>query len=310
MVSYNTASLTEKALGALKAACAGVSVQIIVVDNASRDDSVQRIRAGFPEVSLIVNERNVGFGRANNQALSCASARYILLVNTDTFVPPGAIREAVAYMDANPRAGVLGVKLTGADGTLQPSARRFPTPWGLFLSRTGLCRLKVFARGRIPDDDAADCDEIRRCDWVPGCFYLVRRSLIDQIGLFDPRFFLYYEEVDHCLRTVRAGWEVVYYPKITAVHLGGESAKLEGPLTSSGRQLAEIQVESELLYFRKNYGRAGLWKGAILALLADAIVAAKRLLKLRGREGAEAITHGALVLAMLLRTRFGVRPTR
>ncbi|POZ99712.1 glycosyltransferase family 2 protein, partial [Pseudomonas sp. MWU12-2312b] len=108
-------------------------------------------------------------------------------------------------------------------GDLQPSCRYFPTPLNVFMARTGLERF--FPGVKKVDDMTWDHNSVRECDWVPGCYYLIRREVIDQVGLFDPRYFLYYEEVDHCKRVKQAGWKVVYYPHTTVVHIGGESAK-------------------------------------------------------------------------------------
>src|SRR6185295_2450780 len=145
-----------------------------------------------------------------NQVLDRVRGRYVLLLNTDAYVEPDALSKTIAYMDAHPRCGVLGVRLVGSDGGLQPSCRYFVTPWKLFLMRAGLSRF--FPRTRLVDDMSWDHASVRACDWVPGCFYLVRKQVIDAVGLFDPRFFLYYEEVDHCRAVKAAGWEVVYCP--------------------------------------------------------------------------------------------------
>lgn len=311
MVNYNTADLLVRSVQALKRAANGIGVQIIVVDNASRDDSVLRIAKEHPDVIVIANRDNVGFGRACNQALARASGEYVLLLNTDAFVAPDSLAKTLAYMQMHRRCGILGVKLVGADGRLQPSARYFPTPWNLFLTRTGLGRFRIFRSVRMVDDMNWDHASVRRCDWVPGCFYLVRRTVIDQIGLFDSRYFLYYEEVDHCLAARRAGWEVVFYPDTTVVHLGGESAKLTGEITPSGRQVEALRVESELLYFRKNAGPIGAWAAMVLCVLADAIAALKRLIKGANLlQAVEHLRHAALVWRLFVRTGFGTRPTR
>src|SRR6185295_455570 len=126
------------------------------------------------------------------------------------------------------------------------SCRYFPTPWNVFLSSTGIQR--YFPRTRLVDDLDWDHASVRECDWVPGCYYLIRRGVLDDIGLFDPRFFLYFEEVDHCYRARKAGWPVVYYPDTQVLHIGGESAESVAKLTV-GRQILESQIESELLYF-------------------------------------------------------------
>ena len=142
---------------------------------------------------------------------------------------PIRLLKTVEFMDSHPRCGVLGVKLVGPDGSLQPSCRYFPTPWNVFLARTGLHRF--FPGTRLVDDMSWDHASVRECDWVPGCYYLVRREVIEDVGLFDPRYFLYYEEVDHCRAVRQAGWSVIYYPHTQVVHIGGESAESEGPLT-------------------------------------------------------------------------------
>ncbi|MGH6801855.1 MAG: glycosyltransferase family 2 protein [Methyloceanibacter sp.] len=309
IVNYNTEGLLQDAIGRLLAATAHMSIKIVIVDNASKDNSVALIRSAFPGCELIANKTNVGFGRANNQALGHVRGRHILLLNTDAFVSPDTLDKTVAYMDAHKRCGILGVKLVGRDGILQPSARYFPTPWNLFLARTGLNR--IFTNVRMVDDMAWDHASVRQCDWVPGCYYLVRKEVIDQVGLFDPRYFLYYEEVDHCLAAKKAGWEVVFYPDTTVVHIGGESAKSESDITQSGRQIEALQIESELLYFRKNHGVVGVWMNVLLTTLGDAIIVLKRLLKRKSPVGFGAYAkHVALVWSLFGRTRWGTRPTR
>lgn len=309
LVNYNTRHLLEQCFGRLKAACGSLRSQVIVVDNSSADDSIPFIRRHWPGWELIANASNVGFGRANNQALPRVEGRYVLLLNTDAFVAPDSLEKTVAYMDAHPRCGILGVRLVGRDGELQPSARYFPTPWNLFLQRTGLGRF--FPGARLMDDLDWDHASVRQCDWVPGCYYLVRREVIDQVGLFDPRYFLYYEEVDHCLAAKRAGWEVVFFPHTSVVHLGGESARTVADVTPSGRQVEALQVESELLYFRKNHGPGTLGLHVLLTLLGDAWLAAKRLLLGRRPLGLLAyFRHARLVWTLLRRTGWGRHPTR
>ena len=308
IVNYNTAHLLGEMFAALERAAGPHALQCIVVDNASRDDSVALLRRAYPQHQLIANRENVGFGRANNQALPFAKGEYVLLLNTDAFVAPGALERSVAYLEAHPRCGILGVKLLGRDGSPQPSCRFFPTPWNLFLQRTGLARL--FPRARLVDDPAWDHAAPRACDWVPGCYYLVRRRLIDEVGLFDPRYFLYYEEVDHCRAARRAGWQVVCLPEASAIHLGGESAKSAGPVTAAGRQLEALHAESELLYFRKNHGLAGAAASVLLQTLADAGAFARRLARRSAADPGACWRHAALVWGLALRTGLGARPTR
>lgn len=309
VVNYNTGYLLHEALDALALSAQGMSLQTIIVDNASKDDSAALMQRDFAQHHLIFNDKNVGFGRANNQALPLLTGDYVLLLNTDAFVQPETLRETVAYMQANPRCGVLGVQLVGRDGAWQPSARYFPTPWNLFLQASGLTRLSPGTR--LVDDAQWHYDTPQHCDWVPGCYYLVRREVVDTVGLFDPRYFLYYEEVDHCFATKKAGWDVVCYPHTRVVHIGGESAKSDGAITHSGRQLQGLQVESEQLYFRKNHGLTGLLGGVLLTLLADLMNTGKCLLGRRPTERASShLAHAGLYLSTLLRTRLGAHATR
>jgi N-acetylglucosaminyl-diphospho-decaprenol L-rhamnosyltransferase len=309
IVNYNTADLLPRAIGALRDASIGLRVQTIIVDNASRDNSVTRIRNEFPDCTLIENQNNVGFGRANNQALPHATGRYVLLLNTDAFVSRDSLVKTVAYMEKAPDCGILGVRLTGPDGNIQASARFFPTPWTRFLARAGLTRWLGKSRQTEHHDGAPD--SVRACDWVPGCYLLIRRSVINQIGLFDPRFFLYYEEVDLCLAAKNAGWSVICFYGTTVIHIGGESAKSDSEITTVGRQIDALQMESELLFFRKNGKLTGLFLTLLLNFLADVVIIVKRALKGKTPLGIAAGSKRTLLLwSLCWRTHLGTRPTR
>lgn len=309
IVNYNTGFLLEKCLRPIQNMMPGNGIEVILVDNASSDDSVERLKSNYSDFKTIFNAKNVGFGRANNQALALAKGRYVLLLNTDAFIAPDSISKTIAFMDTNPKCGVLGVRLEGRDGVLQPCCRYFPNPWNSFLHRTGLARF--FRHVKMVDDMAWPHDEVRACDWVVGCYYLIRKEVIDQIGLFDPRFFLYFEEVDHCFAAKKAGWEVVFYPHTTVIHLGGESAKSAGEITQSGRQIEAIQMESELLYYRKNLGLAMCIMHITLSILGDLLLLLKRLLKrMDPLQAGLTWQHAKLLLTLFWRTRFATQSTR
>jgi len=309
VVNYNTGYLFDRMFAALNAAAASLRIETIVIDNASTDDSIDVLESKYPFVTLIKNHTNVGFGRANNQAIPIVRGRYVLLLNTDAFVAPATLVQTIDFMNTNAACGVLGVKLVGTDGTLQPSCRYFPTPWNVFLARSGLARL--FPNTRMVDDMNWDHASIRQCDWVPGCFYLIRAEVIRQVGLFDPRFFLYYEEIDHCRAVRDAGWNVIYYPNTHVTHIGGESAKTEGAVTDFGRQLSSLQIESELLYFRKYFGLSGALASIVLSTLADVISIIKRTLKTSNiNNTTSAFQHILAVLKVMVATGFASRPTR
>lgn len=277
LVNYNTAHLLEECFDCLFRSLGPIQIQVILVDNASADDSLSRLAGMTEKVTVVSNNKNVGFGRANNQALPLITGRYVLLLNTDAFVAPDTLTKTLTWMDENPESGVLGVKLTEREGGLQPSCRYFPTPLNVFLNRTGLHRFLPWVRGI--DNMSWDHASVRECDWVPGCYYLIRRETLDMVDLFDPRFFMYYEEVDHCRRVKAAGWKVLFYPHTSVVHIGGESAKTTGEVTKAGRQISELQIESELLYFRKHYGRTGLALHIVLVGFGDVLVVCKQLIK-------------------------------
>ena len=308
VVNYNTAHLLERMFDALDNGRGVLELQVIVVDNASRDNSVEVLRERYPAAELIENSFNIGFARANNQALPRVRGRYILLLNTDAFVSPDTLLKTVNYMDAHPDCGVLGVKLIGRDGWLQPSCRYFPTPWNVFLDSTGLKRF--FPGVRLVDDPSWNPAKLSECDWVPGCYYLIRREVIERIGLFDSRYFLYCEEVDHCRAVREAGWKVIYYPCTQVVHLGGESAISEGPVTSSGRQISRLQIESQLLYFRKHHGVIGVLSAMAFAALGDVMEVGKLVLHRDAARAARAMRHAWTMLKVLVATGLGSHATR
>jgi N-acetylglucosaminyl-diphospho-decaprenol L-rhamnosyltransferase len=309
IVSYNTEPLLAPMFAALDAATGRLSTQVVVVDNASRDGSLVWLRTHRPDAELIVNDVNVGFGRANNQAIPSIRGDHVLLLNTDAFVAPDTLATTLGWMRAHPRCGVLGVRLVGRDGAQQPSCRRFPTPLNTFLLRTGLARVVPWVRGI--DDPRWDPAVSQDCDWVPGCYYLMPRAVLNEVGLFDPRYFLYCEEVDHCKRVKQAGWTVRYCADTTVVHLGGESAKTVSEITESGRQISALQIESELLFFRKHHGRIGLASAIVLNALANAYLALKWIVKRRDIAGTQPYwRHTGTTWSLLRRTGGATHPTR
>lgn len=227
----------------------GDDAELVVVDNASHDGSVDMVRAEFPDVRLIANAVNVGFGAANNQALRESDSRYVLFLNPDTEVRPGAIRRLLAFIDQRPQVACVGPKLLNPDGSMQSSRRSFPSVATAFVESTVLQRrlggLKALARfygSGQPED------EPRQVDWLVGACLLVRRAALDEVGAFDERFFMYSEEMDLCYRFNQAGYEVWYVPEAEVVH--HEAA-------SSSQDLFRRNVnfhESRYRFFRKHHG--------------------------------------------------------
>jgi N-acetylglucosaminyl-diphospho-decaprenol L-rhamnosyltransferase len=308
LVSYNTAQLSLESLRYLFGSKGDFNLEVFVVDNASKDDSVAQIQKAYPLVHLEQNAVNIGFGRANNQVLSKLKGDYVLLLNTDAFVLEDTIAKTVAYMESNPSCGILGVRLIGRDHVQQPSCRYFPTPFNLFAFQLGLHRF--FPSIHLVDPINWQADKTQSCDWVPGCYYLVRQKVIHDVGLFDPRYFLYSEEVDHCFAAKRAGWDVCYFADTTVVHIGGESAKSDGEISSTGRQLNVLQAESNLIYFRKNLGLFSCFQHVILVFIADFVSALKSLCKGEFNRLFKAFASTRLTLISAWRTRMGRVPIR
>jgi hypothetical protein len=294
IVSFNTARRLSECLYSLRAQTGAVVFEIIVVDNASRDGSADRVESEFPEVKLVRSAANLGFGNGNNRALQEAEGRYLVLLNSDALLPPDCLQQALAHMQADPQTGMGGGRLLAPDGSWQPSARRFPTLLDEFLNLSGLAAKFPKSRffGRF-DRTWADPDIPAEVDWVPGAFAIIRRDLIEQIGFFDPRFFLYYEEVDLCKRIKQAGYKIQYWPDLRIAHIGGESSKtVEGvSFTSKGSQLTLWRMRSQLLYYRK-------WQGGVMARLVKGLEQnwhRLRAMRNRRRAAAKADESAALV---------------
>jgi GT2 family glycosyltransferase len=260
IVSLNTRDILRKCLHTVQsemAAAPHLSVEILIADNNSRDGSPAMLREEFPEVHLIETHANLGFAGGNNVAMRLARGRYVLLLNSDAFFQPGALQLALDHMDATPKAGLGGARLIGEDGGWQPSARIFPTPLHEMLMHTGLAakypKSKFFGKA---DRTWADPLQPALTDWVPGAFMIIRKSVLDEVGLFDENFFLYYEEVDLCRRIRAAGHEIWYWPDIVVIHIGGESTRTLDHVVI-GSQLTLWRMRAMLLYFRKHHGPLG-----------------------------------------------------
>ncbi len=203
-----------------------LTTEVIVVDNASTDGTVEMLRAEFPDVRLIANAGNAGFTHANNQALAQSQGRYLFLLNPDTELRTGALQTMIDYMAVHPRVGIIGPQLFYGDGTLQSSRRRFPTLATAFLESTKL--QQWFPRNRVLTRyymlDTRD-DVTQQVDWINGSAMFVRREMYDQIGGFDEGFFMYSEELDWCYRAKEAGWQIVYLPAAQVTHYEGKSSE-------------------------------------------------------------------------------------
>lgn len=229
IVNWNTRELLRGCLSSLLDHVDSLQIETIVVDNGSGDGSAAMVAREFPWVCLLTNTRNLGFAAANNQGMSRAHGGYLLLLNSDTVVLPGALQRMIHFMDEHPHVGALGPRLLNADGSLQSSARDFSRP-----GRDALAILEVerwplvgtIARRNMRRRSAywSDHQPTREVDWAMGACLLLRRDALEQVGLLDDAYFFFAEEMDLCYRLRQQGWPVVFLADAEIVHLGGQSA--------------------------------------------------------------------------------------
>jgi hypothetical protein len=258
IVNWNTRDLLAGCLSSIYTDPPSEPFEVLVIDNASTDGSAQMVREHFPQTRLIENHKNLGFARANNQAIRKSNSRYVLLLNPDTEVGSGALEKLVEYMEQNPRVGAAGSRLLNPDGSLQISC--FPTPtlfrelWRLFHLDTvyplGTYAMKTW-----------ELDSARPVDVLMGACMILRRETLHQVGLFDEDYFMYSEETDLCNRIQRAGWGLSWVPQAKVMHYGAQSAR------QVSADMFMNLYHSKIIYFRKNHGRlvGNLYKLILLA---------------------------------------------
>jgi len=227
IVNYNTKKLLEDTIQSVIANVFLIEYEIIVVDNASSDGSNEMVKQQYPQVKLIENKDNLGFPKANNLGIKEALGQYILLLNSDTKVLDNCIESCLNYMDTNIDVGALGCKLLLANGKLDHACKRgFPTPEASLYYILKLHKLfpanKRFGQYTL---NYLPIDEINEVDALTGAFMLVRKEVINKVGLLDETFFMYGEDLDWCFRIKESGYKVIYYPKAITIHYKGGSSK-------------------------------------------------------------------------------------
>ena len=307
VVAWNVKELLDECFTALRKSDDSLRKQVLLVDNGSIDGTADFIREHYPEVELIRSPTNLGFIRANNLAYRQAKGEYILMLNSDAFVSQNAIRETVRFMQRNPDAGVVGARLIRRDGTLWPSARYFPTPLKLFLANLDL-------DGKVPfmwpmEDLKWDHRTVRACDWVVGCFFLARREAINRTGFFlREDFFMYNDDNDLCKRIAKIGYKTYFYP-VDVVHVGSANMKKMHRNSAAATMVEKYQIESQMIYFRKNHGIGAVISNALFLVLFDILVFLKQLILFRFDEILdEVMPHIRLVARVTTRTGCGSRP--
>jgi GT2 family glycosyltransferase len=226
IVGRNTKQLVYDCLKSAYDQTGDITFEVIYVDNASNDGSCEMVAGEFGSVNIIRNETNMGFTVANNQGIKVAKGRYVLLLNSDTIVLNNAVAKTVKFADSHPEAAVVGCRVLNPDMTLQRNCFMYPSVLNLLLAATYL--YKVFPGSRFFGRELMtwwDFGEVREVETVCGCFSLVRREAIEQVGLMDERFFFYGDDPDWCWRFKKTGWKIIFTPEPQIIHYGGQSTR-------------------------------------------------------------------------------------
>ena len=239
IVSYNVRSLLTECIDSVRKALEGLDGQIVVVDNCSKDDTVDYLSKHYPDVKLIVNKENVGFAKANNQAIKACTSEYVLLLNPDTVVGEQTILGCVEFMDAHPEAGGAGVRMLTREGAPAPESRRgIPTPWVAMLKMLGFTRR--YYMSDLPWDKPC------RIEVISGAFFMLRKKALDEVGLLDEDFFMYGEDIDLSYRLLKGGWQNWYLPYDIIHYKGGSTQK-------TSFRYVHVFYQAMLIFFRKHY---------------------------------------------------------
>ena len=252
LVTLNAKQYLYSCLVSIQKSEPKASIEIIVSDNHSSDGTIDMLAEEFPEVKLIRNDKNGGFAKPTNLAIRESRGRYVLLLNPDTVVHGNALDTLAAYLDSHPETGVVGPKIFNRDGSMQKQCRRSEgRPWDAFCHLSGLAaahpknpRYNGYLMGYL------DENETHEAQAVSGACMLIRREVLDKVGLLDERFFAYQEDSDFCKRTREAGWTVVYHPAARITHYGGKG----GAVVHFYQSLFEWH-RSYFRYYRKHFAR-------------------------------------------------------
>jgi len=259
IVSYNSLFFLRECLDSIFANPPETEYEIIVVDNASGDGTVKFVKENYPDVTMIPNDRNIGFAAANNRAIERSNSKYIILMNSDCRVFKGSLDNLASFMEENPEVGIAGPKIINTDGTIQLSCRRFPSAFDAAAHTvlTNIFPHNPFSRKYKLADIKKD--KPFKVDWVSGSCMIVRRKALEESGFLDENYFMYVEDLDICYRMWQKNWKVCYYPHAEVMHhIGGSSG--------SRRVKASFRMQRSVFYFFwKNYKKS--WKIILIPLL-------------------------------------------
>lgn len=220
IVNYNAGEHLLKCLDSIEDVKDEVNLAVVVVDNASVDDSIEKAEKRFKDIVFIKNQDNLGFGKANNQFLEKLETPYVLILNPDTVLEKGILSSMISYMDENPNVGASTCKIVFENGAVDLTAHRgFPTPWASFLYFMGDDSLYHLSK--------KDMSKPHEVDAISGAFFLTRKSVLDKVGIFDEDYFMYAEDIDLCFRIKKAGFKIMYLPQVQVLHIKGVSSGLK-----------------------------------------------------------------------------------
>jgi hypothetical protein len=278
IVNYNNRDYLKDCLDSIYSGTVQTRIEVIVVDNGSTDSSTEVVRQHFPEVKIIENHDNRGFVIANNQGIRASQGRYVLSLNNDTLIENGTLDGLVRFMEEHPDVGACGPKVLNQDGTLQQQCRRgFPTIRSSLSYFLKLHRLfpnnECFGRYLMTHLDEDKTGEV---DSVSGCCMMVRRDVIEKVGILDENFIMYGDDLDWCYRIKQAGWKVYYTPHVRITHLGGKSSR------KSSYRCTLLFYHAMVIFYRKHYAQdrncilnsivcGGIYSKAAAALLINAL---------------------------------------
>lgn len=297
VVAHNVKDLVDECLHHVKESSDTLSKEVIYVDNGSTDKTVELIKEKYPTTQIIKSQTNLGFIGANNLGYDQAKGKYILLLNSDAFLGKETLKNLTSFMECSPNCGVIGSQAVDGKGQFLPSARNFPTPWRLFMMKTGLAGTFPFLKGvNVAGPSPSAPIE---CDWVTGCCLLVRKQAADSFNFFlRPELFMYNDDNDLCLRVKEKGWQIYLHPD-KIVHLCGKNNDQIAKTDSDTSRTERLNIESDYIYFRHNYNLFCVVSHFFLIALFDLLHVAKN-----GNVG-DRLTHIRTAYKLLLSTNFG-----
>ncbi len=295
IVNYNVCYFLEQVLKSIYNSKINFKLEVWVVDNNSIDHSVQMVEEKFPNVNLIVNKKNVGFSKANNQGVKCSNAEYVLLLNPDTVLEEDTLQKCLDYMESNPKAGALGVKMLDGRGVFLPESKRsLPTPWVAFYKIFGLSKLfpksKKFGSYHLK---YLDENEIHEVEVLAGAFMFIRKELYERVNGLDEDYFMYGEDIDLSYKIIKEGYKNIYFPKTNIIHYKGESTK------KTSVRYVYVFYKAMIIFAQKHFTKR---KAAVLSVLIYLAIFAKaslEVIKNIFRTSALSMADGVLITGSL-----------